>query len=81
MSDSEYRGGLDPASIWGCAVAVAVGFPILAYLTLVDALGDCAAGTDCHKGFWGNVGLPTAGVVIVVFLTVRWLAKTFQRGS
>jgi len=67
--------------MWGCAVAVLIGFPILAYLTLVDALGDCAAGTDCHKGFWINVGLPTAGIFVVVFLSVRWLAKTLRRSS
>ena len=67
--------------MWGCAVAGLIGLPIVAYLTLVDVLGDCTAGTDCHKGFWSNVGLPTAGIVIVVFLAVRWVAKALQRGD
>lgn len=78
MSDSEYRGGLEAPDVWGCVVASLVGLPIFGYLTLIDALGDCASGTDCHKGFWSNVGLPTAGVVIALFLSVRCLAKTLR---
>ena len=81
MNDSEYRGGLAAHDVWGCAVASLVGLPIFGYLTLVDAIGDCASGTDCHKGFWSNVGLPTALVLAVVFLSVRWAAKALRRGN
>ena len=78
MSDHEYRGGPDPAGMWGCAVAALIGVPIAAYLIFVDALGDCASDTDCHKGFWSNVGLPAAAVFAVLFLTVRWAAKSLR---
>jgi hypothetical protein len=81
MNDSEYRGGLDPANMWGCAVSALIGFPIMAYLTLVDALGDCTPDTNCHKGFLSNVALPTVGIVTVVFLSVRWMAKVLRRGD
>jgi hypothetical protein len=51
-------------------------------LNLVEALGDCAEGSDCHKGFFRNVALPSIAVAVIVGLTVRWLVNWWrQRGG
>jgi hypothetical protein len=81
VKDSEYRGGLEAHNLWGCAIASLIVLPIFGYLTLINGLGDCASDTNCHKGFWSNVGLPTVAVFIVVFLSVRWAAKALRSGD
>ena len=68
--DDRTRGGK-----WGCAVAAIVGTPIFFVLMLVDALGDCAPGAPCSKGFWTNVAIPSALIALAVGLGVRFVVK------
>ena len=75
-----YQGGETAGGKWGCLGAAIVATPIFMALNLVEALGDCTEGSDCHKGFLTNVALPTIAVAIAVGLTVRllvnwWLAR------
>ena len=77
-----YRGGGTRGGKWGCLAAAVVATPLLCFLIIGDALGDCVSGEECHKGFLANVALPTIAVGLLVGLLVRaavnWLGR---RGS
>ena len=73
-----YQGGGTAGGKWGCLSAALVATPIFAMLNLVEALGDCTEGTDCHKSFLRNVALPTVAVAIVVGMSVRLLVNWWR---
>lgn len=81
MDRSRYRGGTTAASKWGCAVAAGIGFPLFFVLLLADALGDCVPDTECGKGFFRFVLLPTVIVGLASFVTVRWIVDWFCRSD
>jgi hypothetical protein len=72
MAGEGYDDGSTRGGKWGCAVAAVVGTPIFAFLLLVDALGDCAPDTACHKGFLVHVLLPTVAIAGGLGLIVRY---------
>jgi len=74
-----YRGGTTPGGKWGCFAAAVIASPLFLFLIVLDALGDCASDTDCHKGFLRYVALPTLGVGLVVGLAVRAAVNWLKR--
>lgn len=72
MPDGRYN-GLSRGMKWGCALALLVGASSFLFLSLLDALGDCAPDTDCRKGLLSHVLLPSIAISIIVFLAVSWL--------
>jgi hypothetical protein len=79
MSDTGYKGGSTPGGRWGCGLAALVGAPVFFFLVLVDSLGDCAPDTNCHKGFWPMVVLPTLLVALPIGLVTRWLVNRYRK--
>lgn len=43
-----YQGGGTPGGKWGCALAALVGLPLLGFVTILGALGDCDSDAPCH---------------------------------
>ncbi|WP_375391666.1 hypothetical protein [uncultured Sphingomonas sp.] len=76
-----YRGGVTRGGKWGSAAAALVGAPLFGILVLVDALGDCATGRDCHKGFLVYVALPTIAIALFTGLSVRAVMNRPQRNG
>jgi hypothetical protein len=56
-----------------------VGVPVFIFLLIGDALGDCASGEVCHKGFLPMVFLPTVLVTLPIGLGIRWLVNRSRR--
>jgi len=81
MTEGKYTGGTTVAGRWGCIAAALLGVPIFLLLLVADALGDCAPGTTCQKGFVTQVLLPSAAIAICVGLLVRWAVKTAKDNS
>lgn len=71
-----YR-GLPKEDKWGCIIAALIGIPLCLFLLSLDALGDCAPGSDCNKGIWLQVALPALVTVALIF----WGVRTFLRRS
>ena len=81
MSDGKYQGGTTAGSKWGCAVAAVIGVPLLYFLTLVDALGDCVPDSNCKKGFLPFIVAPTVVVAAVLFFVVRLVMNKMRRSA
>lgn len=76
MSDG-YQ-GLPKDDKWGCLVAALIGFPVFVFLTMLDALGDCAPDPDCKKGFFSMVLVPSLIVTALVFGGVKAIVRLLQ---
>jgi hypothetical protein len=63
----------------GCAVAVIVGVPLIAMTMLIDALGDCAAGTTCRRGAdWISLAVVLAVAALLglgTWAMVNWVVS------
>ncbi|NML07460.1 hypothetical protein [Sphingomonas sp. G-3-2-10] len=79
MGEGGYNGGLTVEGRWGCIAAASLGVPAFMFLLLADALGDCAPGTACKKGFLTQVALPSATIAIGAGLLVYWAIKIARR--
>jgi hypothetical protein len=78
MPDDGYD-GLSRGQRWGCAVALLMGASSFLFLSLLDALGDCAPNTSCEKGLWTYVLLPSIAISAIVFFVVRWVIDRQNR--
>lgn len=72
---------MTPGGKWGCLAAAVVAAPLFLILIIIDALGDCEAGTDCHKGFLRYVALPTLIVGLAIGLGVRGAVNWLKRND
>jgi hypothetical protein len=45
----------------------------MAFLTTLNALGDCKAGKSCASGIWSHVVVPSLAAATIIFFVVRWL--------
>jgi hypothetical protein len=46
--DKGYQSGGTPGGKWGCGVAALTGVPLLGFVILLSALGDCIPDAPCH---------------------------------
>lgn len=53
MMDEGYQGGGTPGGKWGCGLAALVGVPLLGFVILLSALGDCVPDAPCHQDLEG----------------------------
>jgi len=67
--------------IWGCAAAALIGAPLFMFLLIVNTLGDCAPGEQCHPSALLHVVIPTAIVALVVGLGVREVVNRLRNGG
>jgi hypothetical protein len=65
-------------SRWGCAAAALIFVPVFVMLLFVDAVGDCAAGTSCRKGFLMMVMLPSGSLALLIFIIVRTVVRAIR---
>lgn len=79
MAGETYDGGLSRGAKWGLAVAAIVGLPLFAFLLAMDALGDCAPGLTCRKGFLLMVLVPSVVAASAVGLLVRLVVNRSGR--
>lgn len=63
-----YRSGGTPGGKWGCGLAAFVGLPLLGFVILLSALGDCVPGDPCHHGLdWPLIGAALGIAALVGF--------------
>jgi len=77
MAGESYDGQMSRAAKWGVLAAAVVGLPTFAFLLMLDALGDCAPATACHKGFLLMVLAPTVAIASGVGLLAWLLVSRF----
>lgn len=46
--DDGYQSGGTSGGKWGCGLAALVGVPLLGFVILLGALGDCVTDAPCH---------------------------------
>jgi hypothetical protein len=46
--DEGYQSGSTAGGKWGCGLAALVGLPLLGFVILLGALGDCVPDAACH---------------------------------
>lgn len=46
--DQGYQSGGTTGGKWGCGMAALVGLPLLGFVILLSALGDCVPDAPCH---------------------------------
>ena len=80
MADDGYVGGSTTGGKCGCALAAIVGVPLLAVSVLINALGDCAAGTSCRKGLdWLSIGVVLAVTAALGFGARALINRVLER--
>jgi hypothetical protein len=79
MAGESYDGRTSRAETWGVLAGGVVGLPTFAFLLTIDALGDCAPGTACRKGFLLMVLAPTVLVASAVGLLVWFFVSQLTR--
>ena len=77
--DHEGYTGRSTEERWGCIASTLIGTPIFLFLLVADAIGDCAPGTSCQKGFLTQVLLPSFTIAALVGLMVWWAIKVARR--
>lgn len=78
MNDG-YQSGATPGGKWGCGLAALVGVPLLSFVVLLGALGDCVPNAPCHHDLdwllmvaaWGIVAVVGFGSRVLINYVVR----------
>lgn len=63
-----YQSGGTLGGKWGCGLAALVGLPLVGFVILLSALGDCVPGDPCHHNLdWLLIAAALAIAALVGF--------------
>ena len=74
-----YQGGGTPGGKWGCALAALVGLPLLGFVIILGALGDCDPDAPCHHNLDWLLFLASLAIAALVGVGSRALINYMIR--
>jgi hypothetical protein len=73
------KGGGTPGGKWGCGLAALVGGPLLGFVILLSALGDCVPDAPRHQDLEGLLMAAALAIAAAVGFGSRILINSINR--